>query len=69
MIVDRILKRGTTVDLELILPGGERVHAVGEAVRVSAARKEKGYLIGVNFSRISEVSRDKIIKYVFQSNS
>ena len=66
IIVDRIVKRGTTVDLEMILPGGEIAYAIGEAVRVSAARKEKGYLIGVSFRRISEVSRDKIIKYVFQ---
>ena len=66
MIVDRIVKRSTTVDLEMILPGGEIVHAIGEAVRVSASRKEKGYLIGVSFRRISEVSRDKIIKYAFQ---
>lgn len=66
MIVDRIVKRSTTVDLEMILPGGEIVHAIGEAVRVSASRKEKGYLIGVSFRRISEVSRDKIIKYACQ---
>jgi len=66
IIVDRIIKRSTTVDLEMILPGGGVVHAIGEAVRVSAARKEKGYLIGVNFRRISEVNRDKIIKYVFE---
>lgn len=66
IIVDRIIKKGTTVDLEMILPGGEMAYATGEAVRVSAARKSKGYLIGVSFRRISDANRDKIIKYVFQ---
>lgn len=66
IIVDRIIKKGTTVDLEMILPGGDIANAIGEAVRVSAARKCKGYLIGVSFRRISEANRDKIIKYVFQ---
>lgn len=69
IIIDRLIKRGTTVDLEMILPGGEIAYAIGEAVRVSATRKEKGYLVGVNFRRISEVNRDKIIEYVIQSGS
>lgn len=66
LVIDRAIKEGTVVEMEITTPDGTTISANGRAVHVSKVEDEDNYSIGINFIKISRADRALIIKYVFE---
>lgn len=65
LIVNRRVKEGTAVRLEITLFDKSTVHVVGRSLRVSPIKGKDEYIMGVSFTRIGKSDRAKIMRHIF----